>query len=82
MKPAAETNPQDDTRAGSGLRPAKRQWPLIAAIGLTVIGAVGLAYALATVMALPLARVTATQHQCLSAPRPSRFRTSPWRSPT
>ena len=76
MKPAAETNPQDDTRAGSGLRVAKRQWPLIAAIGLTVIGAVGLAYALK----LPLL-ATATQHQCLSAPRPSRFRTSPWRSP-
>ena len=49
MKPAAETNSEDDMRSGSGHRVAKRQWPLIAAIGLTVIGAVGLAYALTTV---------------------------------
>ena len=48
MKPVAETNSEDDMRSGSG-RPAKRHWPLIAAIGLTVIGALGLAYALATV---------------------------------
>jgi thiol-disulfide isomerase/thioredoxin len=48
MKPVAETNSPDGARPGSG-RPAKRQLPLIAAIGLTVIGAVGFAYALATV---------------------------------
>jgi thiol-disulfide isomerase/thioredoxin len=46
MKPAAETNSQDGARPGSG-RPAKRRWPLIAAIGLAVIGAVGLAYVFA-----------------------------------
>jgi hypothetical protein len=48
MKPAAKTNSQDGARPESG-RPAKRRWPLIGAIGLTVIGAMGLAYALATV---------------------------------
>ena len=47
MKPAAENDSQDSTRPSSA-RPARRQLPLIAAIGLTVIGAVGLAYALAT----------------------------------
>jgi thiol-disulfide isomerase/thioredoxin len=47
MKPATETNSQGGERPSSG-RPAKRQLPLIAAIGLTVIGALGLAYELAT----------------------------------
>jgi thiol-disulfide isomerase/thioredoxin len=48
MKPVAETNSEDGARPASG-RPAKRRLPLIAAICLTVVGAVGLAYALATV---------------------------------
>jgi thiol-disulfide isomerase/thioredoxin len=47
MKPAPETNSQGGTRPGSGRTP-KRRLPLIAAIGLAVVGAVGLAYALAT----------------------------------
>jgi thiol-disulfide isomerase/thioredoxin len=46
MKPAAETDSQDGARPGSR-RPAMRRWPLIAAIGLAVIGAVGLAYVFA-----------------------------------
>jgi thiol-disulfide isomerase/thioredoxin len=45
MKPSAEGNSQDD---GIFNRPAKRQLPLILAIGVTVIGTLGLAYELAT----------------------------------
>jgi thiol-disulfide isomerase/thioredoxin len=46
MKPATETNSQGGERPSSGR--IKQQLPLIAAIGLTVIGALGLAYQLAT----------------------------------
>ena len=49
MKPAAETNSQDGARPGSG-RPAKRRWPLIAAIGLAVIAALILVYEMATIL--------------------------------
>jgi thiol-disulfide isomerase/thioredoxin len=45
MKPSAEGNSQDDAIFN---RPAKRQLPLIVAVGLTVIGTLGLADELAT----------------------------------
>jgi thiol-disulfide isomerase/thioredoxin len=54
MKPAAETSSQHNTRPSSGLRVAKRRWPLIGAIGLTVIGALGLAVGLAYELSTPV----------------------------